>query len=71
MEYQKTINLLANTSNQYSKFSTKDWVEINDESRGKYKTNSQIEVKTSKFVIIVMLTYCQMNYNNYRRSNRC
>ena len=47
MEYQKTTNLLANTSNQYSKFRTKDWVEINDDSRGKYKTNSQIEVKTS------------------------
>ena len=35
-EYQKIINLLDNASNQPSKFKTKNWVEINDESRGKY-----------------------------------
>ena len=32
MEYQKMINLLDNTSIQPSKFKTKNWVEINDES---------------------------------------
>ena len=31
------INLLENTPNQPTKFRTKDWVEINDESRGTYK----------------------------------
>ena len=36
MEYQKTANLLDNTSNQPSKFRTKNCVEINDESRGTY-----------------------------------
>ena len=36
MEYQKMINLLDNTINQPSKFRTKDWVETNDESRGRY-----------------------------------
>ena len=41
MEYQKTINLLDNTPNQPSKFRTKNLVEINDESRGAYNTNSQ------------------------------
>ena len=30
MEYQKVINFLDNTSNQPSKFRTKDRVEIND-----------------------------------------
>ena len=34
MEYLKIINLLDNTPNQPSKFKTKKWVEINDESRG-------------------------------------
>ena len=34
MEYQKITNLLDNASNQPSKFKTKNWVEINDESRG-------------------------------------
>ena len=40
MEYQKMINLLDNISYQPSKFRTKNWVEINDQSRGVYNTNS-------------------------------
>ena len=47
MEYQKVINLLDNTPNQPSKFKTKTWVEINDDSRETYKTNSQSKLKTS------------------------
>ena len=47
MEYQKIINLLDNTLNQPSKFRTKNWVEINDESRGTYNTNSQVKFKTT------------------------
>ena len=43
----KTANLLDNTSNQPSKFTAKNWVEINDESRGRYSVNSQINFKTS------------------------
>ena len=32
MEYKKTISLLENnTSNQPSKFRTKNWVEVNDD----------------------------------------
>ena len=34
MEYQKIANLIGDASNQPSKFRTKSWVEINDESRG-------------------------------------
>ena len=34
-------------SNQPSKFRTKNWVEINDESRGAYSVNRQITFKTS------------------------
>ena len=45
MEYQKITNLLDNTPNQPTKFRTKNWVEINDESRGTYNTNSQIKFK--------------------------
>ena len=48
MEYQKIANLLDdNKSNQPSKFKTKNWVEINDESRGTYNVNSQIKFKTT------------------------
>ena len=39
------INLLDNTPNQLSKFSTKNWVEINDDSRGTYNVNTQIKLK--------------------------
>ena len=39
--------MLDNTSNQPSKFRTKNWVEINDESRGTYNTNSHIKFKTT------------------------
>ena len=47
MEYQKIINLLDNTPNQPTQLRTKNWVEINDEDRGTYNTNSQIKFKTS------------------------
>ena len=47
MEYEKIINLLENTPNQPTKFRTKNWIEINDDSRGTHNTNSQIRFKTS------------------------
>ena len=47
MEHQKIANLTDDTSNQPSKFRTKNWVEINDESRGTYNVNSQIKFKTT------------------------
>ena len=47
MEYQKIINLLDNTSNPLSKFRTKNWIEINDQSRGMYNINSDIRFKTT------------------------
>ena len=47
MEYQKIANLINDASNQSSKFKTKNWVEINDESRGTYNVNSQIKFKTT------------------------
>ena len=47
MEYQKIANLIHDVPNQPSKFRTKNWVEINDESRGTYNVNSQIKFKTT------------------------
>ena len=47
MEYQKIINLLGNTADQLSKFRTKNWIEINDQSRGVYSTGSDIRFKTT------------------------
>ena len=39
MEYQKIANLLDTESNQPSKFRTRNWVEINNESRRTYASN--------------------------------
>ena len=61
MEYQEIINLLGNTPNQPTKFRTKNWIEINDDSRKKCNTNSQIKFKNSIlkliYAIIVIHTY--------------
>ena len=47
MEYQKQANLINDEQNQPSKFKRKNWIEINDESRGTYNVNSQIKFKTT------------------------
>ena len=48
MEHQKIANLIdRDASSEPSKFRTKNWVEINDESRGTYNVNSQIKFKTT------------------------
>ena len=46
MEYQKIANLLESTSDNLSKFRTRNWIEVNDESRGNY-ANSDIRFKTT------------------------
>ena len=46
MEYQKIANLLESTLDNLSKFRTRNWVEINDKSRGNY-ANSDIRFKTT------------------------
>ena len=59
MEYEKKLNLLDNTTNQPSKFSTRNWIETNNESRGMYD-NSSTKSNTSMIrsdVIIVLHTY--------------
>ena len=47
MEYQKIIYLFDDTTNQPSKFRTRNWVETNDESKGMYD-NSNTRFKASK-----------------------
>ena len=51
MEYQKIANLLNDASNQPSKFRTRNWVEVNDESRGTY-TGNNIRFKTTVLIPI-------------------
>ena len=50
MEYLKIANLLNTGSNQPFKFRTRNWVEINDESRVTYSPNRQIKFKTSMLI---------------------
>ena len=61
MEYQKILNMLDYIRDQPSKFKTKNWIEINDESRGTYKTYNQIRftmsMLRSTYVIILMHIY--------------
>ena len=47
MVYQKIIISLGNAPNHLSKFRTKNWIEINGQSRGLSNTNSDIRFKTT------------------------
>ena len=40
MEYQKIINVLDDTTNQPSKFRTRNWVEMNDEAKRRYDNSN-------------------------------
>ena len=58
MEYQKIVHLLDDTTNQPSKkLRTRNWVEINDESKVKHD-NSNVRFKTS----MIRSNLC--HYNN-------
>ena len=45
MECQKISNLIESSSDNPSKFRTRNWIEINDESRGNY-ANRDIRFNT-------------------------
>ena len=81
MEYQKIINLLDNLSNQPSNSRTKNWIEINDQSRGNYNANSDIrfvhykseinntEINIVKDIDIVMPIHNLIEYSdNYSKT---
>ena len=68
MEYQKIANFLNDESNQPSKFRTRNWVEINDESRGTC-TSNDLRFKTTMLrsnLCDFADVYIKRNYNNYR-----
>ena len=52
------MNLLDNTPSQLSKFRTKYWLEINEDSHGTYSTGSQVRFETS------MLRSCICDYSD-------
>ena len=65
MKYQKTINLLDNTPNQPSKFKTKNWVEINDDSQAVHGIGSLI--KFNKTTILRSISYDYSNGNIFAK----
>ena len=49
MQFQKTVNFLDITSDNkdLTKFVTKKWIEVYDQSEGNYNVNKEIRIKTS------------------------
>ena len=49
MEFQKNVNFIDTTSNNKDlpTFITKKWIEVYDQSQGKYNVNKEIRIKTS------------------------
>ena len=48
MEFQKIVNLLDTTSDDTdsSRFVTKKWIEVHDQSEKSYSVNKEIRIKT-------------------------
>ena len=47
MEYQKITKLLGSTPEKVSRFITKNWIKVNNQSGGVYDCKKQIRFKTS------------------------
>ena len=81
------MNLLDNTPNQRPRSKTKNWVEINDDARGMYNTNTQIKLKTSMLksscdygdthilvkgtILIALVPSLTANTNNNKKKKSC
>ena len=52
MEFQKVVNFLDRTSDNkdLTKFVTKKWIEVYDQSQGNYDVNKEIRIKKSKML---------------------
>ena len=66
MKYQKAINLLDNTPNQPSKFKTKNWVEINDDSQGVHGIGSLIKFNKTAILRSISCDYSNENISAKR-----
>ena len=53
MEYQNITNLLNDESNKLSKFTRRNWVEINDDMRGAYSPNKQIRFNSNAKIKLI------------------
>ena len=69
MGYQNLANLLNDASDQPSKFRTRNWVEINDELKGRC-TSNDIKFKTTMLRSNMLrlcgwIRTCKGKYKNY------
>ena len=65
MKAQKIINLLDNTENEYSKFATKKWYVIDNESKGNYsKEINETFIDEADFINITMPMYNLIEYSD-------
>ena len=64
MEYQKITNLLDNIQNQPSKFRTKNWFEINDESRETDNEVNELDLKLFQFKTDLLLRPSSCDYSD-------
>ena len=55
MEYQKITSFLDNMSNQLFKFRTRNWIEINDQSRGNYNTKVILDLSPQCYSLVYVL----------------
>ena len=65
MEYQKIISLLDDATNQPSKFRTRNWVELNNESRADYNDNNNDNNDYNNNNIKFKMTMIRSNLCNY------
>ena len=64
------MNLLDDKTNQTTEFRTRDWAEINDESRGTYNVTNKIKFKTS-MIRSNLSNYSDANIHVKRNYNSC
>ena len=64
MEYLKITNLLGTASDKVSRFITKKWIEVHDQSGEIYNTNKNIRFKTS------MLRSDQCDYSDAKEKEK-
>ena len=56
METQKIVNLLNDSNNESSKFATRKWYIINDQTNGQYGTGNENDLKQKPLNQIFVIT---------------
>ena len=70
MEFQKIVNFLDTTSDDKDlpRFVTKKWIEVYDQSGGKYNVNKEFRIKTSMLRSDLCNSAIRRNQKNINRT---